>query len=99
MHHIKNRMCVITKMLKTCVFDDMLRTVEHDDTSFSLDFYRDYYVSTIRNSIEHRCYLIFDRVRGEFVRAGSASAKLRYKDANGIKRGIENGHMKASTKY
>ena len=41
----------------------------------------------------------FDRVRGEFTRAGSASAKLGNKDAKGIQCSRVNGNLKASTKH
>ena len=86
-------------MLKTWVSDDFLRNVEHYDTLFSLYFNRNHYVSTTENIAEHGCYLVFDIVRGKFVRAGLASAKLRHKDAKGVQCGRANGNMKSSTKH
>ena len=69
MHHNVDRTCVIMKILKTCASDDLLRTVECHDILFSLDFHRNHCVSKTYNSIDCRCYLVFDRVRGKFVRA------------------------------
>ena len=99
MHHNIGRTCVIIKLSKTRTSDDLLWTVECNDTLFYLDFHRNYFVSTIDDSIENVCYLVFERVRGKFVQSGLASTKFGNKDAKGSQCRRINGYLKVCTKH
>ena len=63
--------------------DDSLRTVECHANLFYSCFHCNQCILAIDDRVEYSCYLVFDRVRGKFAQAGSASAKLVHTDTKG----------------
>ena len=94
-----SRICVIIKMLNISISGSMMQTVEYHDTLINLNYHQNFVQVTVNNSLEHGCYLVYDQVRGVFVRAGSASSKLGHKDAKGQQRGRINDHIKAANTH
>lgn len=96
MHDNIDSVCVFIKLLKMRISDEILQTEEHHYALLSLNFHQNHGVATIDNSTEHRCYLVFNRVRGKFVREGSASSEFGHRGAKGVQVGQTNDRIKAS---
>ncbi|GFH54008.1 hypothetical protein CTEN210_10484 [Chaetoceros tenuissimus] len=91
-----DRMAVIMKSLGYVHDDEILKRMQPHETLFSRDFHTNHEILQEEHSAYSGAYAVFDKIRGIFIRGGSASDKFGHEAKTGREKGRVNSHIEAS---